>query len=69
MNHLYDISTYILLYKQFRLLKMSLDREQGQILSEQSKMNINNNEFMKNLDNNLRLRKLPVFSDIAFNNN
>ena len=68
MNQLYDISTYILIYKQFQLLKISLAREQIQIMNEHAKMNINNNEFMKNLDNDLRLRKFPVFSDNAFSN-
>ena len=68
MNQLYDISTYLLLYKQFQLLKISLDREKRQIINEHVKININNDEFMNQLDNDLRSRKFPVFSDIAFNN-
>ena len=68
MNQLYDISTYLLLYKQFQLLKISLDREKRQIINEHVKININNDEFMNHLDNDLRSRKFPVFSDIAFNN-
>ena len=68
MNQLYDISTYILLYKQFQLFKISLYRKQSQIINEYFKMNIQNNELMKNLDNVLRFRKFPVFSDIIFDN-
>ena len=68
MNQLYDISTYLLLYKQFQLLKISLDREKRQIINEHVKINISNDEFMNHLDNDLRSRKFPVFSDIAFNN-
>ena len=68
MNQLYDISTYILLYKQFQLLKTSLNKEENKILNEHTRMNINNNEFMKNLDNDLRFRKFPVFSEIIFTN-
>ena len=67
MNQLYDISTYILLYKQLQLLKITLDRNQNLIMNEYAKMNIKNGEFMDNLDNVLQHGKFPIFSDIVFN--
>ena len=68
MNQLYDISTYILLYKQFQLLKIYLNHKQSQIMNEYIKMNVNSIEFMKNLNNVLRYQKFPVFSDVVFTN-
>ena len=63
MSQLYDISTYVLLYKQFNIIKKALYFKYYGCFSESKKINILNEEIMNIIDESLKKKKNVIFSD------
>ena len=61
MSQIYDVSTYVLLYKQFNLLKTSVHLDKNNLLKNQ-KINIKNPEIMGNINNNIGRKKNILYS-------
>ena len=61
MSQIYDVSTYVLLYKQFNVLKKSLRLNKITLLRNQ-KINIKNSEIMGNINNDIEGKKNILYS-------
>ena len=67
MSQIYDVSTYLLLYKQFNVLKKSIRQNKNNFLKDQ-KINIKNSEIMENINNNIGRKKNILYSKtVLFN--
>ena len=63
VNQIYDISSYLNLYKDFYLFKnVFIKGKLNDIMSSDKKININNEKLMKELKSNKLNKKLSVFS-------
>ncbi len=64
MSQIYDISTHILLFKQFNLVNDGLKKiyEEKGLCPAQTlkKININNNEIMKRINTELKKKGKPI---------
>ena len=63
MSQLYDISTYVLLYEQFNIIRKAFYSKFHGSFSLTKKINILNDEVMLNINENLRNKKSAIFSD------
>ena len=63
MSQLYDISTYVLLYKNFNIMKKILYFKYYDCFGRNKKINILNEEIMLNINENLRNKRSSIFSD------
>ena len=63
MSQLYDISTYVLLYEKFNIIRRVLYFKNYAYFSQTKKINILNEEVMININENLRNKKNAIFSD------
>ena len=63
MSQLYDISTYILLYEQFNIMRKVLYFRYYDCFAKSTKINILNEEIMTSINENLRNKKNVIFSD------
>ena len=68
MSQIYDVSTYVLLYKQFNVLKKSVYLNKNNSIKNQ-KINIKNSEIMGNINNNIANKKNILYSKtVIFDN-
>ena len=63
MSQLYDISTYVLLYKHFNIIRRILYFKYYDCFSQTKKINILNEEIMLNINDCLRNKKNAIFSN------
>ena len=63
MSQLYDISSYVLLYEQFNIIRRVLYLQNYDYFSQVKKINILNEEIMLNINENLRKKRNAIFSD------
>ena len=63
MSQLYDISTYVLLYEQFNIIRKVLYSKNYDCFSQIKKINILNDEIMININESIRNHKSAIFSD------
>ena len=67
MSQLYDISTYVLLYKQFNIIRRVLYFKNYDCFFHPKKINILNEEIITNINECLRNKKNVIFSDDLLN--
>ena len=68
MSQLYDISSYVLLYEQFTLLKKTFLLNKINVPNQDKKLNIMNQETLFNISYHLRSKKSTVFDTLLLLN-
>ena len=63
MSQLYDISTYVLFYEQFNVIRRVLYFNYYDCFNQTKKINISNEEIMININENLRNKRSAIFSN------
>ena len=69
MSQLYDISSYVLLFEKFILLKKTVLLNQINVPNQDKKLNIKNEEIIFNIDYHLRNKKYTIFDTLLLLNN
>ena len=62
LSLLLDIKTYLLLHKEFNILKKILDEKNVNLIEKEHKMNINSFSFMHDINDCIEERKFYIFS-------
>ena len=67
---LYDISSYLILQREFQIMKNSiLEKEQRNILEKTQKVNVNDHSFHHEMNECLSNKKLTILGKIKQKNN
>ena len=69
MSQLYDISSYVLLFEKFILLKKTVLLNQINVPNQDKKLNIKNEEIIFNINYRLRNKKYTIFDTLLLLNN